>query len=148
MAYSECLPTRLNPLAERACFSQVDVPCQPVPTRPGDVVLFSHQCFHASFSEHRHAGHRRRFFAMGYKAKASTQVSAGVRGFQSPFSSWGVLCFPPNIDRDDPMEMCAGAAQAGCALPEAGGEDADRAPAELALRRGGHDHEPAEAGGA
>ena len=22
MAYSECLPTRLNPLAERACFSQ------------------------------------------------------------------------------------------------------------------------------
>ena len=24
MAYSECLPTRLNPLAERTCFSQVD----------------------------------------------------------------------------------------------------------------------------
>jgi len=23
MAYSECLPTRLNPLAERTCFSQV-----------------------------------------------------------------------------------------------------------------------------
>jgi hypothetical protein len=23
MAYSECLPTRLNPLAERSCFSQV-----------------------------------------------------------------------------------------------------------------------------
>ena len=23
MAYAECLPTRLNPLAERACFSQV-----------------------------------------------------------------------------------------------------------------------------
>jgi hypothetical protein len=28
MAYSECLPTRLNPLAERACFSQVD--CTPL----------------------------------------------------------------------------------------------------------------------
>ena len=26
MAYSECLPTRLNPLAERTCFSQVPVP--------------------------------------------------------------------------------------------------------------------------
>ena len=25
MGYSECLPTRLNPLAERACFSQVYV---------------------------------------------------------------------------------------------------------------------------
>ena len=79
----------------------VDVPCQPVPTQPGDVVLFSHQCFHASFSEHRHAGpgHRRRFFAMGYKAKASTQVSAGVGmgvgGFQSPFKSWGCAVFPP-----------------------------------------------------
>ena len=24
MAYSECLPTRLNPLAERTCFSQVE----------------------------------------------------------------------------------------------------------------------------
>ena len=24
MAYSECLPTRLNPLAERTCFSQAD----------------------------------------------------------------------------------------------------------------------------
>ena len=23
MAYAECLPTRLNPLAERTCFSQV-----------------------------------------------------------------------------------------------------------------------------
>ena len=26
MAYSECLPTRLNPLAERTCFSQVLLP--------------------------------------------------------------------------------------------------------------------------
>ena len=25
MAYSECLPTRLNPLAERTCFSQMRV---------------------------------------------------------------------------------------------------------------------------
>ena len=25
MAYSECLPTRLNPLAERTCFSQVGI---------------------------------------------------------------------------------------------------------------------------
>ena len=124
----------------------VDVPCQPVPTQPGDVVLFSHQCFHASFSEHRHAGHRRRFFAMGFKAKASTQVTAGIGGFQSPFNSWDVLSFPQNIDGNDPMGLCAGAAQAGCALPEAGGEDADRAPAELALRRGEPDHEPADNG--
>jgi hypothetical protein len=28
MAYSECRPTRLNPLAERTCFSQVRaIPC-------------------------------------------------------------------------------------------------------------------------
>jgi hypothetical protein len=26
--YYECLPTRLNPLAERTCFSQVDVPIE------------------------------------------------------------------------------------------------------------------------
>jgi hypothetical protein len=37
MAYSERLPTRLNPLAERTCFSQV-----PVPTLPEDQGLRGH----------------------------------------------------------------------------------------------------------
>ena len=43
------------------------VPAHAVETRLGDVVLFSHQCWHASFF----GGTHRRFFAMGYKAVSS-----------------------------------------------------------------------------
>ena len=51
MAYSECLPTRLNPLAERACFSQADIAVKTLTVRahPGRLralsVLRSHSVF-------------------------------------------------------------------------------------------------------
>ena len=37
MAYSECLPTRLNPLAERSCLSQVQGPRGAARSRPQDL---------------------------------------------------------------------------------------------------------------
>ena len=68
------------------------VPAHAVETRLGDVVLFSHQCWHASFF----GGTHRRFFAMGYKAVRSNQLNCTRRPLESelPFPKTPAIILP------------------------------------------------------
>ena len=66
------LPQHFNP-EERFGVAPADVPAHALESEPGDMVLFNHNCFHASFG----GGTRRRMFTMNLSKHATTEDELG-----------------------------------------------------------------------